>query len=262
MIKKYTNSDPIIIAGPCCIEDMDSYLYTAHHLSNIGVKYIRAGLFKPRTSKESFQGLGFDGLNILKTLKQETDLNVVSEILDVRDVERIVDYVDIIQIGTRNMYNYPLLREVGKTGKTILLKRAFTATIDEWINAAQYIEQNGNREIILCERGIRSFDSVTRNLVDISCIPILKQKTDYRIILDPSHGTGRRDLIKPISMAGIMAGVDGLMIEVHHDPDKALCDGFQSLSLESYEKIHHTLISCYKYQKNMEFSIEEGKQIV
>lgn len=218
---------PIIIAGPCSVENYETMDKTAQFLKRIGVNYIRGGVFKPRTSPKSFQGLGVLGLEILKQIKKDYGLLVVSEILDIRDLEKCLDVIDIIQIGSRNMYNYPLLKEVGKISKTVILKRGMSATYDEWINASEYIKMGGNEDIILCERGIRTFEPSTRNTLDLSCIPLIKQKTNLRIIVDPSHGTGIRDIVEPMSMAAIAAGADGLIIETHPEPDKAISDGFQ-----------------------------------
>ncbi|HCL50834.1 MAG TPA: 3-deoxy-7-phosphoheptulonate synthase, partial [Clostridiaceae bacterium] len=206
---------PIMIAGPCSVENYEMMDKTAQFLKRIGVNYIRGGVFKPRTSPNSFQGLGVSGLEILKQIKKDYGLLVVSEILDIRDLEKCLDVVDVIQIGSRNMYNYPLLKEVGKTNKTVILKRGMSATYDEWINASEYIKMGGNEDIILCERGIRTFEPSTRNTLDLSCIPLIKQKTNLRIIVDPSHGTGIRDIVEPMSMAAIAAGADGLIIETH-----------------------------------------------
>ena len=237
---------PIMIAGPCSVENYEMMDKTAQFLKRIGVNYIRGGVFKPRTSPNSFQGLGVSGLEILKQIKKDYGLLVVSEILDIRDLEKCLDVVDVIQIGSRNMYNYPLLKEVGKTNKTVILKRGMSATYDEWINASEYIKMGGNEDIILCERGIRTFEPSTRNTLDLSCIPLIKQKTNLRIIVDPSHGTGIRDIVEPMSMAAIAAGADGLIIETHPEPDRAISDGFQSVDFETFEKIYFKTLKLYK----------------
>lgn len=236
---------PIIIAGPCSVENYETMDKTAQFLKRIGVNYIRGGVFKPRTSPKSFQGLGVLGLEILKQIKKDYGLLVVSEILDIRDLEKCLDVIDIIQIGSRNMYNYPLLKEVGKTSKTVILKRGMSATYDEWINASEYIKMGGNEDIILCERGIRTFEPSTRNTLDLSCIPLIKQKTNLRIIVDPSHGTGIRDIVEPMSMAAIAAGADGLIIETHPEPDRAISDGFQSVDFETFERIYFKTLKLY-----------------
>lgn len=242
---------PIMIAGPCSVENYEMMDKTAQFLKRIGVNYIRGGVFKPRTSPNSFQGLGVSGLEILKQIKKDYGLLVVSEILDIRDLEKCLDVVDVIQIGSRNMYNYPLLKEVGKTNKTVILKRGMSATYDEWINASEYIKMGGNEDIILCERGIRTFEPSTRNTLDLSCIPLIKQKTNLRIIVDPSHGTGIRDIVEPMSMAAIAAGADGLIIETHPEPDKAISDGFQSVDFETFERIYFKTLKLYKTMKDL-----------
>lgn len=242
---------PIMIAGPCSVENYEMMDKTAQFLKRIGVNYIRGGVFKPRTSPNSFQGLGVSGLEILKQIKKDYGLLVVSEILDIRDLEKCLDVVDVIQIGSRNMYNYPLLKEVGKTNKTVILKRGMSATYDEWINASEYIKMGGNEDIILCERGIRTFEPSTRNTLDLSCIPLIKQKTNLRIIVDPSHGTGIRDIVEPMSMAAIAAGADGLIIETHPEPDRAISDGFQSVDFETFEKIYFKTLKLYKTMKDL-----------
>ena len=242
---------PIMIAGPCSVENYEMMDKTAQFLKRIGVNYIRGGVFKPRTSPNSFQGLGVSGLEILKQIKKDYGLLVVSEILDIRDLEKCLDVVDVIQIGSRNMYNYPLLKEVGKTNKTVILKRGMSATYDEWINASEYIKMGGNEDIILCERGIRTFEPSTRNTLDLSCIPLIKQRTNLRIIVDPSHGTGIRDIVEPMSMAAIAAGADGLIIETHPEPDRAISDGFQSVDFETFEKIYFKTLKLYKTMKDL-----------
>lgn len=199
------------------------------------VKIIRGGAFKPRTSPKSFQGLGIDGLKILKDIKDFYGFKVVSEIMDPRDIEKAYDYIDICQIGSRNMQNYSLLKEAGRIGKPILLKRGMSATLDEWMKASEYIKMEGNENIILCERGIRTFENYTRNTLDLMSVPIMKSKTNYPVIVDPSHGTGRRELILPATRAALVLGANGVIIEVHPQPDKALSDGAQSLNFEEFE---------------------------
>ena len=230
-----------IIAGPCAIEDMDQMDTIGSFLSQIGVKILRGGVFKPRTSPKSFQGLGIEGLKILKEMKLKYGLKIISEIMDPRDIDEAYEYIDIIQIGSRNMQNFSLLREVGKTNKPIMLKRGMSATINEWIMAAQYIEIEGNKNIILCERGIRTFEDYTRNTLDLMSVPIIKQRTDYPIFVDPSHGTGIRDLILPASKAAKALEADGIIVEVHPEPDKALSDGAQSLDFEQFEELYKSL---------------------
>lgn len=238
---------PIIIGGPCSVESYDIMEIIAKFLKSVGVEYLRGGAFKPRTSPYSFQGLGEEGIEILKEIKQKYSLKIVSEVIDIRDIDEVIDEIDVIQIGSRNMYNYPLLKEVGKTHKRILLKRGMSATIDEWINAAEYIAIEGNTDIILCERGIRTFEDYTRNTLDINCIPIIKQKTDLKIVVDPSHGTGRRELVEAVSLGALAAGADGLIIEMHPEPEKAISDGFQSVNFSEFENLYKKAIKMYNF---------------
>ncbi|CCJ33393.1 3-deoxy-7-phosphoheptulonate synthase [Caloramator australicus] len=242
---KVNINQPLIIAGPCSVENYDIMDKTVKFLKELGIEYIRGGAFKPRTSPYSFQGLGMEGIEILEDMKKKYGVKIVSEILDIRDLEEMIDSIDIIQVGSRNMYNYPLLKELGRIKKPILLKRGISATIDEWLNAAEYIALEGNTDIILCERGIRTFENYTRNTLDLNCVPVVKQRTNLAIIVDPSHGTGRRELVKPLSLAAIAAGADGLLIEVHPDPDNALSDGFQSLNFEEFKDTYNKVISTY-----------------
>ncbi len=226
-----------VIAGPCSIESEEQALMIAESVKAAGATMYRGGAFKPRTSPYSFQGLGIEGLKILANVRKETGLPIVTEVMDTRDVEAVTTYCDILQIGARNMQNFQLLTEVGKQHKPVVLKRGFSNTIEEFLMAAEYIAKGGNQEIIFCERGIRTFETYTRNTLDISAIPLLKTLSHLPVIVDPSHATGRRDLVKPLSMASLAAGADGLMIEVHNDPEKALCDGSQSLNPAEFESI-------------------------
>ncbi|MBZ4664064.1 MAG: 3-deoxy-7-phosphoheptulonate synthase [Caloramator sp.] len=228
---------PLIIAGPCSVEDYDTMDKIAAGLKELNIEYLRGGAFKPRTSPYSFQGLKDEGIEILKNIKERYGFKIVSEVLDLRDIEYMIEVVDVLQIGTRNMYNYPLLKEVGQTKKTILLKRAFSATIEEWLNAAEYIALEGNNDIILCERGIRTFETYTRNTLDLNSIPVIKQKTKLKVLVDPSHGTGRRELVRPMSRAAIAAGADGLIIEAHIEPDEAFSDSEQTIDLKELKLI-------------------------
>jgi 3-deoxy-7-phosphoheptulonate synthase len=227
----------VIISGPCSVEEYDVMLDIARQLKVIGVDILRGGAFKPRTSPYDFQGMEYEGLKILKEVGRAVDLPVITEIMDTRDVEEAVGYTDIIQIGSRNMYNYSLLKEVGKTKKPILLKRGISATISEWIHAAEYIMLQGNINIILCERGIRTFESYTRNTLDLNAVAVVKQNFRLPVIVDPSHGTGRRELVYPMSAASIAAGADGLIIESHTNPDCALSDAGQTISIESLKDV-------------------------
>ena len=230
-----------VIAGPCSVESEAQTLETARRVKEAGAHLLRGGAFKPRTSPYAFQGLGIRGLQILEKAKKETGLPVVTEVLDPRDVSWVAEYVDVLQIGTRNMQNFSLLKEVGKTNKPVLLKRGMYSTLSEWLNCAEYILAEGNPNVILCERGIRSFDTYTRNTLDLSVVPAVKEVSHLPIFVDPSHGTGKLSLIEPMSLAARAAGADGIMIEVHCNPAEALCDGDQSLSPEMFASLMHKL---------------------
>ena len=219
-----------IAAGPCSVESREQLLETAEAVKKAGAHALRGGAFKPRTLPYSFQGMGEEGLKILAEARDTTGLPIVTEVMSPEDVELVESYADVLQIGARNMQNYPLLKHVGRAEKPVLLKRGMSATIEEWLGAAEYILLEGNTDVILCERGLRSFDSVTRNLLDVTAVPLIKQVSPLPIVIDPSHGTGVRSLVTPMSKAGISAGADGLLLEVHIHPDKALSDGAQSLN--------------------------------
>ena len=218
-----------IIAGPCGVESEEQILDSAIQLKNMGASLLRGGAFKPRTSPYSWQGLGLEGLKMLAKAKEATGLAIVTEALDPDGVDLVAEYADIVQVGARNMQNYPLLRRAGKCGKPILLKRGLSATLTELLLAAEYLLAEGNNDVILCERGVRSFDPHTRNLLDLTAIPMVKSLSHLPIIADPSHGTGVRDKVIPMARAAVAAGADGLIIEVHPDPPRALSDGAQSL---------------------------------
>ncbi len=218
-----------IIAGPCAVESREKYLEIALLIQDMGVHILRGGAFKPRTSPYSFPGLGKEGLKILAEAREITGLPVVTEVVDVRNMDEVSFYSDIIQIGSRNMQNFSLLKEAGRSSRPVILKRGFSATIEEWLLAAEYILDAGNERVILCERGIRTFEEMTRNTVDISAVPLLKELSHLPVIVDPSHATGRRSLVAPVARAAVAAGAHGLMIEVHQNPDIALSDGPQSL---------------------------------
>ena len=241
----------IVIAGPCAVESEEQMDMIGKFLKRLGVKIIRGGAYKPRTDPKSFQGLGVNGLRILKAIKELYGFKVVSEIMDPRDVEMAYEYIDIYQIGSRNMQNFSLLKEVGKTKKPVLLKRGMSATLEEWYNASEYIRNEGNENIILCERGIRTFEDYTRNTLDLMSVPIMKSKTGYPVIVDPSHGTGRRELIGSASKAAVAVGADGIMIEVHPQPEKALSDGLQSLSFDDFEKVLSEIRQVYNLLKEI-----------
>lgn len=226
-----------IIAGPCAVESSDQTIAVARFLKSKGVRFLRGGAYKPRTSPYSFQGLEEDGLKILAEARAETGLLVVTEVVSVKSIETAVKYVDIIQIGARNMQNFNLLQEVGKLKIPVILKRGLSATIEEWLNAAEYVMNEGNYNIILCERGIRTFETYTRNTLDLSSVPTINELSHLPIIVDPSHGTGKWRLVTPMSRAAIAAGADGLIIEVHQNPKSALSDGPQSLNFETFDKL-------------------------
>jgi 3-deoxy-7-phosphoheptulonate synthase len=225
----------VIMAGPCAVESAVQVTETARRVRAGGASILRGGAFKPRTSPYSFQGMGEEGLRILARAREETGLSVVTEVMDTRQVETVSAYADILQVGSRNMQNFPLLKEVGKQRKPVLLKRGMMATIDEFLSAAEYILAQGNPSVILCERGIRTFETATRYTLDLNAIPLLKQRTHLPVIVDPSHGTGIRSLVTPMSKAAVAAGADGLILEVHYLPEEALCDGSQSLFPEEFD---------------------------
>ena len=226
---RFGTADVPIIAGPCAVEGESQILGVARQLKEMGARLLRGGAFKPRTSPYSWQGLGEDGLKMLAEAKRVTGLAIVTEALDPDGVDRVAEYADVIQIGARNMQNYPLLRRAGRRRKPVLLKRGMSATLTELLLAAEYLLAEGNEQVILCERGVRSFDSHTRNLLDLTAIPVVKSLSHLPVIADPSHGTGVRDKVIPMARAAVAAGADGLMVEVHPNPPEALSDGAQSL---------------------------------
>ncbi len=225
-----------VIAGPCSVESEEQIVEVAKAVKEAGAHMLRGGAFKPRTSPYSFRGLEKEGIRLLLIAKKETGLPIVTELMDPRDIDLFED-VDVIQIGTRNMQNYRLLTEVGKLKKPVILKRGYAATIEEWLLAAEYIASEGNNQIILCERGIRTYETLTRNTMDISSIPLIKQMSHLPVIADPSHGTGRWDLVEPMALASMAAGADGLIIEVHNNPQEALSDGPQSLKPRRFKQL-------------------------
>jgi 3-deoxy-7-phosphoheptulonate synthase len=226
-----------VIAGPCAVENREEYLLIAQLLKEMGVHILRGGAFKPRSSPYSFMGLGVEGLKILAEARESTGLPVVTEVMDTRDIDLISSYADILQIGSRNMQNFSLLQEIGKNNKPVILKRGLSATIEEWLQAAEYILSAGNPKLILCERGIRTFESYTRNTLDIGAVAAIKELSHLPIIVDPSHATGRSEMVRPASKAAIVAGADGLMVEVHPYPERALSDGKQSLNPDSFARL-------------------------
>ncbi|GBE15836.1 phospho-2-dehydro-3-deoxyheptonate aldolase [bacterium BMS3Abin14] len=223
-----------IMAGPCSVEDRDGLLTVARAVKEAGGTFLRGGAFKPRSSPYSFQGLGEEGLKYLAEASRETGLAVVTELMDPRDADLVYRYADLIQIGARNMSNFSLLKEVGKFDKPVLLKRGLSATVKEFLMSAEYILDQGNMDVILCERGVRTFETETRNTLDLSAVPLVKSMSHLPIIVDPSHAVGRTDLVPPMSLAAVAAGADGLIIEVHQNPEEALCDGTQSLRLTEF----------------------------
>ncbi len=226
-----------VMAGPCAVESREQMLEVAELVKASGAKILRGGAFKPRTSPYSFAGLEEKGLQFMAEAREKTGLKIVSEVMDPRSVELVAEYCDIVQIGARNMQNFNLLREVGKINKPVLLKRGLSATIEEWIMAAEYVLSGGNEQVIFCERGIRTFETFTRNTLDISAVPIIKSLTHLPIIVDPSHGTGKWNLVQPMARAAVAAGADGLMIEVHPDPLHAMSDGPQSLKPHKFDAV-------------------------
>ena len=229
--------DFIVIAGPCSVESEKQLLETARAVKAAGADMLRGGAFKPRTSPYDFQGLGIQGLKILEKAKQETELPIVTEVVDPRDVSWVAEFADVLQIGTRNMQNFSLLKEVGRAGRPVLLKRGMHSTLVEWLNCAEYILSEGNPDVILCERGIRTFETYTRNTLDLSAVPAIKELSHLPIIIDPTHSTGRLSLIPSMSMAAVAAGADGIIIEVHHKPAEALCDADQALTPHTFSSI-------------------------
>ncbi len=231
---KIGGREVVVMAGPCAAETPEQVMSTARAVKAAGARILRGGAFKPSTSPYSFRGLGEEGLRLLSEAGRENGLPLITEVLTPQDVELVVKYADILQVGARNMQNFILLDEVGQAKKPVMLKRGLSATIQEWLLAAEYILAQGNRQLILCERGIRTFETYTRNTMDVSAIPIVHKETHLPIIADPSHGTGKWDLVMPLAMASVAAGADGLMVEVHPTPDAALKDGAQSLTFEHF----------------------------
>jgi 3-deoxy-7-phosphoheptulonate synthase len=227
----------VVMAGPCSVENAEQINTIAASVAANGARILRGGAFKPRSSPYSFQGIGQVGLEMLRRAADKHNLAVVSEVMEQTQIAKMLDYVDMFQVGARNMQNYNLLRDLGKVAKPVLLKRGISATIEELLLSAEYIMAGGNYNVVLCERGIRTFESYTRNTLDISAIPVIQKLSHLPIVVDPSHGTGRRDKVGPMARAAVAAGADGLLIEVHNDPEKALSDGAQSLFPEQFEKL-------------------------
>ena len=231
------SSEIVIIAGPCAVENHEQLIETARIVKKAGAVLLRGGAFKPRSSPYNFQGLGEEGVKMLREAGRETGLPIVTEVMDTRMVKFVAEYADMLQIGSRNMQNYPLLKEVGMLRKPVLLKRGMMATIEEYLLAAEYILNQGNEQVVLCERGIRTFETTTRNTLDLSAVPMLKHLTHLPVIVDPSHGTGHRWMVPAMAKAAVAAGADGLIMEVHYKPEEALCDGYQSLSPDEFTRL-------------------------
>jgi 3-deoxy-7-phosphoheptulonate synthase len=240
--------DVAVIAGPCSVETSEQMFEVAKGCAASGATMIRGGAYKPRSSPYAFQGLGVEGLKLLRASADEVGLPVVTEVLDVRDAETVAEWADVLQVGARNMQNFMMLDELGKMGKPVLLKRGLAATIEEVLSAAEYVLKGGNRDVILCERGIRTFETYTRNTLDLAAVAALKTLTHLPIIADPSHATGRRDLVAVMSRASIVAGADGIMVEVHPDPERARCDGPQSLTLPGFDELMQGVVPLVKMQ--------------
>lgn len=228
---------PVVIAGPCAVENRDQIMKTAQAVKKSGANLLRGGAFKPRTGPHSFQGLKEEGLKLLKEASLTYGLPVVTEVMSPENVELVASYADCLQVGARNMQNFDLLRELGQAGKPVLLKRGLSATIEEFLAAAEYILTEGNSQVILCERGIRTFETATRNSLDLSVIPLIKEISHLPIVVDPSHATGKRSLVPPMAKAALVAGAHGIMVEVHPEPDRALSDGAQSLNFSGFERL-------------------------
>lgn len=240
--------NPVFMAGPCVVESRESLLEAARAMKAAGADLLRGGAFKPRTSPYSFQGLGEEGLRYLSEARDVTGLPVVTEVMEPDQVDLVAQYADMLQVGTRNMANFPLLRRVGQVDKPVLLKRGFSATIEEWLMSAEYILAQGNPNVVLCERGIRAFDTSTRFTLDLTAVPLIKELSHLPIVIDPSHGTGRRSLVPRMALAGLAAGADGVIVEAHPDPDRAMCDSAQTITphdlasiVESGLKLHAVL---------------------
>lgn len=229
--------EPVVMAGPCMVESEDQLLTTARAVKEAGASILRGGAFKPRSSPYSFRGMGVDGLKLLKAASQETGMPVITEVMGVRDVDTVCEHADILQVGTRNAQNFLLLDEMGKVNKPVVLKRGFSGTYEDWLLAAEYIMAGGNQDVILCERGIRTFETYTRNTLDVAAVSAIHHLSHLPVIVDPSHGTGRWRLVAPMAIASVAAGADGLLVEVHPDPDKALSDGAQSLTPANFSRM-------------------------
>ena len=238
---KIGGSEIIVMAGPCAVESLEQLREAAQAVKACGAKFLRGGAYKPRTSPYDFQGLGEEGLKLLRKVADEFDLRVITEIVDKDDIDIFCNYADILQVGARNMQNFQMLKALGKCKKPVMLKRGLSATISEWLNAAEYIMTGGNEQVIFCERGVRTYETFTRNTLDLSAVAAVKELSHLPIVVDPSHGTGRWKMVAPMARAAIAVGADGLIIEVHPHPEKALCDGDQSLTPEAFKALMGSL---------------------
>lgn len=240
-----------VMAGPCSVESREQLLTTARRVKAAGATILRGGAFKPRTSPYAFQGLGIEALRYLAEAREETGLPVITEVMEPNQVDIVAEYADILQIGTRNMQNYSLLQAVGRVARPVMLKRGYGATIEEWLMAAEYIVSSGNPNVILCERGIRTFETYTRNTMDLAAVPLLHSLTHLPVIVDPSHATGKRFLVTPLALGGVAVGADGVMVEVHPDPDTALSDAEQQLTLEQFELLMRELVPVHEHVRDL-----------
>ncbi|SJZ32464.1 3-deoxy-7-phosphoheptulonate synthase [Selenihalanaerobacter shriftii] len=231
---KIGSNELVVMAGPCAVESREQILKAAEEVKKNGGQILRGGAFKPRTSPYSFQGLGEEGLKLLAEAREKKGLKIITEVIDSEAIELVDNYADILQIGSRNMQNYGLLKKLGKVDTPVMLKRGYAATIKEWLLSAEYIISHGNPDVILCERGIRTFETATRNTLDLNAIALVKELTNLPVIIDPSHGTGKRSLVNPLAKAGISVGADGIIVEMHPNPAEALCDGEQSLTISDF----------------------------
>lgn len=251
---KIGDGNLVVMAGPCAVESREQLLESAELVKSAGAQFLRGGAYKPRTSPYSFQGLEEVGLKFLAEAREKTGLKIVTEVTTVEAIQKVAEYADMLQVGARNMQNFGLLKEVGKCGKPILLKRGLAATIDEWLNAAEYIINEGNPNVVLCERGIRTYETYTRNTLDMSAVAAVKHLSHLPIIVDPSHGTGKWRMVKPMALAAVACGADGLMMEVHPNPAKALSDGPQSLTPENYRDVMDSALKLKKFMQSENIS--------
>jgi 3-deoxy-7-phosphoheptulonate synthase len=240
-----------VMAGPCSIESRDQLFETADAVASAGATILRGGAFKPRTSPYAFQGLGVQGLRFLAEARERTGLPVITEVMESNQVDIVAEYADILQIGTRNMQNYSLLRDVGRVARPVMLKRGYGATVEEWLMAAEYIVSSGNPNVILCERGIRTFETYTRNTMDLAAVPLVRSLTHLPVIVDPSHATGKRWLVRPLAIGGVAVGADGVMVEVHPNPDEALSDAEQQLDLDMFRDLMAAIVPVHEHVRGL-----------